>query len=77
MNHPEWHAQLAEAYCVENRIPCARKFTDEELQSALAEVRLAKKQLYSSPTMRERLARHEGRPEHDMTTFGMPLVPGR
>lgn len=37
----EWTAKLAEAYCVENSIPCNRKFTDAELERPRQQVREA------------------------------------
>lgn len=41
----DWAAKIAEAYCVENNIPCKRKFTDMELERPRQEVRNAKHQL--------------------------------
>lgn len=73
----DWTTKLAEAYCVLHKIPCKRKFTDAELERPLQEVKSAHATLYGdSLTQREKLARHEGRPEHDMDVFGRPLRAG-
>lgn len=71
----DWTAKLAEALCVEHGIPCKRRFTDMELERPLAELRA---QRYGDVMSgRDRLARHEGRPEHDLDVFGRPLREGR
>lgn len=76
---PVWTAQVAEAYCVLNGIPCKRKFTDAELAKALQSVREQREALDYADAMIEhdRRMRHEGRPDHDMTIFGTPLKPGK
>lgn len=71
----DWTAKIAEAYCVHNRIPCRRKFTDAELARPLEQL---KKELAYADTMiqSDKLARHEGRPDHDQDVFGRPLRAG-
>lgn len=65
----DWTVKIAEAYCVYHRIPCKRKFTDVELARPLEQLKLG---LAYAETMvkRDQHARHEGRPDHDMTACG-------
>lgn len=71
----DWTSKVAEAYCVENGIPCKRKFTDMELERPRADIRA---QRYADAMIHaDKLARYEGRPEHDFTTRGTPLKAGR
>lgn len=67
----DYSSKLAEAYCVLHKIPCNRRFTDEELAHPLAQLRYA-----DAMIQRDQIERHVGRADHDQDVFGRPLRAG-